>query len=103
MSTVSKRKRGEDSKETSMNHPNHVNLKVKGLDGTEVCYRVKRNLPLGQLLNTYCERQSLEFKTVAFLLNGKRIKERHTPAQLHMEDGDEIDAMLHQGGGGPEV
>ncbi|PKI62240.1 hypothetical protein CRG98_017374 [Punica granatum] len=54
----------------------HINLKVKGQDGNEVFFRIKRSTQLKKLMNAYCDRQSLE-----------------------MEDGDEIDAMLHQTGG----
>ncbi|KAA3486850.1 small ubiquitin-related modifier 1-like [Gossypium australe] len=54
----------------------HINLKVKGQDGNEVFFRIKRSTQLKKLMNAYCDRQSLE-----------------------MEEGDEIDAMLHQTGG----
>ena len=82
-------------------------------------------------MNAYCDRQSVEFTSIAFLFDGRRLRAEQTPEevslslsrvfaasslwvcgaeklltilsfscfQLEMEDGDEIDAMLHQTGG----
>ncbi|CAN1339960.1 Small ubiquitin-related modifier 2 [Linum perenne] len=52
----------------------HINLKVKG--------------------------QSVDLNSIAFLFDGRRLRAEQTPDELEMEDGDEIDAMLHQTGGG---
>ncbi|CAN1790457.1 Small ubiquitin-related modifier 1 [Linum perenne] len=51
----------------------HINLKVKG--------------------------QSVDLNSIAFLFDGRRLRAEQTPDELEMEDGDEIDAMLHQTGG----
>ncbi|CAI9088386.1 OLC1v1022695C1 [Oldenlandia corymbosa var. corymbosa] len=77
----------------------HINLKVKGQDGTEVFFRIKRSTQLKKLINAYCERQSVDLAAMAFLFDGRRLQGEQTPDQLEMEDGDEIDAMLHQTGG----
>ncbi|XP_076916400.1 small ubiquitin-related modifier 1-like [Bidens hawaiensis] len=78
----------------------HINLKVKGQDGNEVFFRIKRNTQLKKLMNAYCDRQSLQMNSIAFLFDGRRLQAEQTPEQLEMEEGDEIDAMLHQTGGG---
>uniref|UniRef100_A0A7N0ZZ03 Small ubiquitin-related modifier n=1 Tax=Kalanchoe fedtschenkoi TaxID=63787 RepID=A0A7N0ZZ03_KALFE len=78
----------------------HINLKVKGQDGNEVFFRIKRNTQLRKLMNAYCDRQSVEMNSIAFLFDGRRLRQEQTPDELEMEDGDEIDAMLHQTGGG---
>ncbi|PPD93648.1 hypothetical protein GOBAR_DD09397 [Gossypium barbadense] len=70
----------------------HINLKVKGQDGNEVFFRIKRSTQLKKLMNAYCDRQSVDFNSIAFLFDGRRLR-------LEMEEGDEIDAMLHQTGG----
>ncbi|KAF7133155.1 hypothetical protein RHSIM_Rhsim09G0057700 [Rhododendron simsii] len=70
------------------------------LEGNEVFFRIKNNTQLKKLMTSYCERQSLDAKAIVFLFDGHRIKAEQTPEQLGMEDGDEIDAMLHQTGGG---
>ncbi|CAM8924847.1 unnamed protein product [Rhodiola kirilowii] len=77
----------------------HINLKVKGQDGNEVFFRIKRNTQLRKLMNAYCDRQSVELNSIAFLFDGRRLRGEQTPDELEMEDGDEIDAMLHQTGG----
>lgn len=76
-------------------------------------------------MNAYCERHSVDFNSIAFLFDCHRLQgeqtpdevtsqpspctsltitadpERETPCslQLEMEEGDEIDVMLHRTGG----
>ncbi|KAK1268361.1 Small ubiquitin-related modifier 1 [Acorus gramineus] len=69
------------------------------LDGNEVFFRIKRSTQLKKLMNAYCDRQSVDFNAIAFLFDGRRLRGEQTPDELEMEDGDEIDAMLHQTGG----
>ncbi|KAL4192673.1 hypothetical protein AMTRI_Chr06g195430 [Amborella trichopoda] len=73
----------------------HINLK----DGNEVFFRIKRSTQLRKLMTAYCDRQSVDFNSIAFLFDGRRLRGEQTPDELEMEDGDEIDAMLHQTGG----
>ncbi|KAF9669561.1 hypothetical protein SADUNF_Sadunf14G0120400 [Salix dunnii] len=74
-------------------------LNYKFQDGNEVFFRIKRSTQLKKLMNAYCDRQSVEFNSIAFLFDGRRLRGEQTPDELDMEDGDEIDAMLHQTGG----
>ncbi|KAI5409250.1 Small ubiquitin- modifier 1 [Lathyrus oleraceus] len=87
----------EDKKPTDQGGA-HINLKVKGQDGNEVFFRIKRSTQLKKLMNAYCDRQSVDFNSIAFLFDGRRLRAEQTPDELEMEDGDEIDAMLHQTG-----
>ncbi|PHU23976.1 Small ubiquitin-related modifier 1 [Capsicum chinense] len=50
-------------------------------------------------MKAYCDRLSVNFNAIAFLFDDRRLKAEQTPDELEMEDGDEIDAMLHQTGG----
>merc|ERR1712216_147912 len=77
----------------------HINLKVKGQDGTSVFFKIKGSTPLKKLMDAYCTRQAVAPDSIAFLFDGKRIQPTQTPNELEMEDEDEIDAMLHQVGG----
>ncbi|KAF4367502.1 hypothetical protein F8388_009119 [Cannabis sativa] len=70
-------------------------------DGNEVFFRIKRSTQLRKLMTAYCDRQSVELNSIAFLFDGRRLRVDQTPDELEMEDGDEIDAMLHQTGGSP--
>ncbi|PWA85292.1 hypothetical protein CTI12_AA151900 [Artemisia annua] len=78
----------------------HINLKVKSQDGMEVSFRIKRNTKLQTLINEYCDKQSKETKGSVILLNGDHFSAEKTPDELEMEDGDEIEFMLHMDGGG---
>ncbi|GMP53871.1 hypothetical protein CsSME_00019206 [Camellia sinensis var. sinensis] len=62
-------------------------------------HKIKRSTQLKKLMNAYCDRQSVEMNSIAFLFDGRRLRGEQTPDELEMEDGDEIDAMLHQTGG----
>ncbi|KAL8144243.1 hypothetical protein V2J09_017275 [Rumex salicifolius] len=73
------------------------------IDGHEVFFRIKRSTQLKKLMNAYCDRQSADLNAIAFLFDGRRLRADQTPDELEMEDGDEIDAMLHQTGGGGGV
>lgn len=50
-------------------------------------------------MDAYCSRQGLQSQAVRFLYDGERLKEDSTPDQLHMEDGDVVDAVAQQTGG----
>lgn len=50
-------------------------------------------------MSAYCNQQSAEMSSVAFLFNGGRLHPVETPYEVGMEDGDEIDALIHQTGG----
>ncbi|PHT51862.1 hypothetical protein CQW23_06324 [Capsicum baccatum] len=90
--------REEDNKLTS-DQSGHINFKVKTQDGNEVFFRIKRSTKLKKLMNAYCDRKSVYFNSIACLFDGRRLRAEQTPDELEMEDGDEIDAMLHQTGG----
>ncbi|PIA36868.1 hypothetical protein AQUCO_03200083v1 [Aquilegia coerulea] len=85
----------EEDKKPNEQSAAHINLK----DGNEVFFRIKRSTQLKKLMSAYCDRQSVEFNSIAFLFDGRRLRGEQTPDELEMEDGDEIDAMLHQTGG----
>ncbi|KAJ9551314.1 hypothetical protein OSB04_015359 [Centaurea solstitialis] len=57
----------------------HINLKVKGQDGNEVFFRIKRSTQLKKLMNAYCDRQSVELNSIAFLFDGRRLRGEQTP------------------------
>ncbi|XP_057584267.1 small ubiquitin-related modifier 2-like isoform X2 [Hippopotamus amphibius kiboko] len=77
----------------------HVNLKVAGQDGSVVQFKVKRHIPLSNLLKAYCEQQGMSVRQIRFLFDGQPIRETDTPAQLEMEDEDTIDVFQQQTGG----
>jgi small ubiquitin-related modifier len=75
-----------------------VSLKVRGQDGTEVFFKIRRISPLQKLMNVYAQRQGGTPSAYRFIFNGNRIVETQTPDDLDMENDDVIDAMLEQVG-----
>ena len=37
----------------------HINIKVKAQDGTEIFFKIKRSTQLKKLMDAYCQRQGL--------------------------------------------
>ncbi|XP_057795293.1 small ubiquitin-related modifier 1-like isoform X1 [Salvia miltiorrhiza] len=60
----------------------HINLKVKGQDGNEVFFRIKRSTQVKKLMNAYCDRQSVDFNSIAFLFDGRRLRGEQTPDEV---------------------
>ncbi|THU67648.1 hypothetical protein C4D60_Mb05t26930 [Musa balbisiana] len=91
---------GQEEDKKPADQSAHINLKVKSQDGNEIFFRIKRSTQLRKLMSAFSDRQSMDFNAIAFLFDGHRLRGEQTPDELEMEDGDEIDAMLHQTGGG---
>ncbi|KAF8906973.1 hypothetical protein CPB84DRAFT_1844102 [Gymnopilus junonius] len=59
-------------------------------------FSTRREKPLVKVFSTFAERMNMDTKTLRFYLNQDRIRPEQTPAELNMEDGEEIDATLMQ-------
>lgn len=77
----------------------HLNLKVKSQDGNEVYFKVKRTTQFSKVMMAYCKKVGQDVESVRFLFDGQRLRPDQTPADLDMEDEDEIHAMVQQTGG----
>lgn len=51
------------------------------------------------MMKAYAERQAIGQDSIRFVFDGMRLNENQSPAELDMEDNDEIDAFLEQVGG----
>lgn len=51
-------------------------------DGNEVFFRIKRSTQLKKLMNAYCDRQSVEITSIAFLFDGRRLRAEQTPDEV---------------------
>ncbi|GJV11900.1 RNA-directed DNA polymerase, eukaryota [Tanacetum coccineum] len=73
-------------------------------DCKEFFFWMSSSTQLKKLMHAYCERQSVELNSIAFMFNGLRLRGEQTPDELGMEEGDEIYALrrLTGGGGGDE-
>ncbi|XP_011091452.1 small ubiquitin-related modifier 2-like [Sesamum indicum] len=95
---------GETSNGKKPNHDqsivSKIALSIKSQDGDEVYYRFPRDKKLQHLFTSYCRQKKLSYDAIAFVYDGRRVKASKTPLEMEMEDGDSIDAMMHQDGGG---
>mmetsp|Transcript_1100 Transcript_1100/g.1531 ORF Transcript_1100/g.1531 Transcript_1100/m.1531 type:complete len:93 (-) Transcript_1100:208-486(-) len=89
-----------ETKDAKPENPEHLNLKVKSQDGNEVFFKVKKTTTFKRVMEAYCGKVGADMGAVRFLFDGNRISPEQTPADLGMEDEDEIDAMVQQTGGG---
>ena len=63
-------------------HANFSNVFFQ--DGNEVFFRIKRSTQLKKLMNAYCDRQSVEFNSIAFLFDGRRLRAEQTPDEVSL-------------------
>jgi len=71
---------------------NHMHLKVKGLHGNFTVFKIKKTTSLKKAIEKYCMREGFEMNRICFLLNGNRVSETQTLAELNMLDEDMMEA-----------
>merc|ERR1712107_802051 len=49
---------------------NHIQLKVKDQQGSEVQFKIKKSTPLRKLMDAYCSRLGLQASQVRFMVDG---------------------------------
>ncbi|KAK3267317.1 hypothetical protein CYMTET_24115 [Cymbomonas tetramitiformis] len=79
-----------------------INLKVKDQEGTEVFFKVKMSTPFEKIFKAYCDKKSLKLESLRFLHDGAHLRPDQTPGGRELEDGDEIQVMVFQEGGGQQ-
>merc|ERR1711959_733567 len=73
-------------------NPDQINIKVKGPDGSEVFFKIKKRTQMKKLMDAYCSRSGQDPKSIRFLFEGERIQATQTPDELEMDENDVIDA-----------
>lgn len=53
-------------------------------DGNEVFFRIKRSTQLRKLMTAYCDRQSVDLSSIAFLFDGRRLRGEQTPDEVKL-------------------
>ena len=77
-----------------------VTLTVRDQNGNTQKFKIKTGIKIGRVIDEYCKRCSVARDQVRFLFDGQRVNFESTPNELEMEDGDTIDCMRQQVGGG---
>ncbi|CAE8586604.1 unnamed protein product [Polarella glacialis] len=85
--------------ETAEAAAQHIQLKVKDQQGSEVQFKIKKSTPLRKLMDAYCIRLGLQASQVRFMVDGERIAADDTAEKLGLEDEDLIDVAMEQTGG----
>ncbi|KAG8372799.1 hypothetical protein BUALT_Bualt12G0104600 [Buddleja alternifolia] len=63
-----------------------IYLLIQTKDGNEVFFRIKKSTQLKKLMNAYCDRQSLDFNSIALLFDGRRLRAEQTPDEATSRD-----------------
>merc|ERR1712093_350439 len=79
--------------------PQHIQLKVKDQQGSEVQFKIKKTTPLRKLMDAYCNRLGMQSSQVRFMVDGERIAPDDTADKLGLEDEDLINVAMEQTGG----
>lgn len=66
--------------------------------GGEVHFKVKRSTKMANVFKAYCDKTAVELHSMKFLFGGTRVDLFETPAQMKIEDGDVVDAIIEQTG-----
>ena len=74
----------------------HIRLKVKDQQGSEVQFKIKKSTPLRKLMNAYCSRLGLQASQVRFMVDGERIAPDDTAEELGLADEGPIDVAKEQ-------
>ncbi|KAG8080017.1 hypothetical protein GUJ93_ZPchr0007g3545 [Zizania palustris] len=78
----------------------HITLKVQDTSGRAVYRLMRRTEQLQSLMDHYYDTvRSVQRGTGRFLYDGRRLRGSHTPAELEMQDGDEVDFFSEMIGG----
>ena len=80
-----------------------LNIRIRDQTGEETFYKVKYTTKFDTIFNKYATRKGVAATLLRFLYDGQRVRGDETPGKcgtppVCMEDGDQIDCMLEQGG-----
>ena len=81
----------------------YVKIRVADASGTEIYFKVKRKTKFQKITDAYSKRNGMVPGSVRFTFDGNRIRMDDTVGSLELENGDVIDAMVEQTGGGRVV
>mmetsp|Transcript_49080 Transcript_49080/g.66881 ORF Transcript_49080/g.66881 Transcript_49080/m.66881 type:complete len:101 (-) Transcript_49080:472-774(-) len=76
-----------------------ITIRVRDQTGEETFFKVKKTTRMEKVFSTYAQRKGVNLASLRFLIDGERINPNQSPAELDMEDHDQIDCMLEQQGG----
>ncbi|KAL0266090.1 UNVERIFIED_CONTAM: hypothetical protein PYX00_011806 [Menopon gallinae] len=78
----------------------HIRLIVRDQDGIAIEYKVKKGVKFGRVLDNYAEETKKNKSDLRLTYKGKILSQSTTPFDLRLQDGDEIEVVASQTGGG---
>ena len=76
-----------------------LTLKVREQTGEEMVFKVKKHTSMKKIMAAFADKKGVSLNHLTFMFDGNRITEEDTPKMLEMEDGDQLEVVLHQTGG----
>lgn len=78
-----------------------INLNVKwSSTGESIEFKVKMKTEFGKVRKALAQKFGVEQSSFRLLMDGQQVTDTQTPKMVEMEDGDQLDAVLEQLGGG---
>merc|ERR1719253_191462 len=90
---------GEDKKPEGGGGNEPITIRVKDQNGEETMFKIKKTTKMKKVFATYAARKGVEATAMRFMLDGENINPDTTPADLDLDDDDQIDCFLAQVGG----
>ena len=76
-----------------------LNIRVRSASGREEYFKVMPTTPLERVFNAWSTSKGVARTSLRFYFDGSFVRGDQTPADIDMEDGDQLDCMLEQQGG----
>ena len=83
---------------TAVDPDAQISVTVVNAEGAEVYFKMKRQTPLGKLMDVYCKKQGINRTSVRFHFVGRGLLSDKTAEYYKIQDDDVIDAMVEQTG-----
>ena len=86
----------EENKESNLLH-----ITVSSQTYEDIVFKVKPTTKFEKIIEKYCERFNIKNKdAIVFLFDGEKINKESAPVDIRLEEGDVIEAVQEQVGGG---
>jgi small ubiquitin-related modifier len=83
-----------EAKTISSNASNEpITIRVKDQSGEETMLKIKKSTKMSKVFTACAQRNSVNVKSLRFLLDGERINDTDTPEMLELGDGGQIDCV----------
>lgn len=76
-----------------------IQLKVRGQDGSDTTFKVKKETRFEKIIAAYANQKGIAANSFRLMFDGKRINANDTPKMLELEDDDVVDCIMEQIGG----